>query len=90
MLSPFLATIAHTSHPAPASTDDATPYHPASWGARIIPIILAVYLIPVVALMLLIGVVGMAIVGLAGLVGRMTCWARDSSDAEVEEYTPRS
>jgi hypothetical protein len=86
MLAPFLTTSLRTSRPASEATDDASSCHPASWGARIIQVVLAVYLLPVLVLVLLIGGVGMAIVGLVGLVAKVSCWnaSGGSSDPEIE------
>jgi hypothetical protein len=51
---------------------------------RVVQVVLAIYLLPVLALLLLIGGVGMAVVGLAALVARASSWWGGSSAPEVE------
>jgi hypothetical protein len=87
MHAPFLATSSRTSRPASETPVDASPCRPTTWGVRIVQIVLAIYLLPVLAVLFLIGGAGMAVVGLAALVARAPFWFRGggSSDPEVEE-----
>jgi hypothetical protein len=56
---------------------------------RVVQVVLAIYLLPVLAVIFLIGGVGMAVVGLAGLVARAPFWGGGSSAPEIEENAHR-
>jgi hypothetical protein len=88
MFAPLPATASQTSRPASESTSDASPAHPASWCVRAVQIAMAIYLLPVLALMVLIGGVGMVVVGLVKLVAGALHRGDGSPDAEP--FAPRS
>lgn len=90
MHAPLLATRSRTSRPSSDPTNDDAPCPPASWSVRIVQAVLAVYLLPVLALVLLIGGVGMVVVGLASLAARTPFWRNGPNDPEVEECVSRS
>lgn len=81
MIAPFPATSSRASRTAspeptaPESTGGAAPFRTVDGCARLVQFGLAIYLIPVVALIFLIGGLGIAIVGLVALAAKAASWA---------------
>jgi hypothetical protein len=85
MIAPFPATTSRTSHPASEPSAGASPSRAADWGARIVQISLAIYLLPVLVLLFMIGGVGIAAVGLIAVAARVLRWGGRSGDVEAEQ-----
>jgi hypothetical protein len=89
MIAPFPATSSHASRSAvePAAKESSS--RAVDWGARLVQIGLALYLLPVLILIFMIGGLGMALVGVAVLAARMARWRR-SGEGEPKEDLFRS
>jgi hypothetical protein len=92
MIAPFPATSSRTSRPASEPTAPASPpvSRAVDWGARLVQFALAIYLLPVLALIFLIGGVGIAIVGSVALAARLILGHGRSSGFEEREDGFRS
>lgn len=90
MIAPFPATTSRTSLPASEPAADASPSRAADWGARIVQISLAIYLLPVLVLLFMIGGVGITIVGLVVLAAKVLRWGGRPRGVEVDEDAFRS
>ncbi|WP_076351678.1 hypothetical protein [Paludisphaera borealis] len=86
----FPATTSRTSHSVSEPSAGASPSRATDWGARIVQISLAIYLLPVLVLLFMIGGVGIAAVGLVVLAAKVLRWGGRSRGVEGEEDAFRS
>jgi len=91
MIAPFPATSSRVSRSDSSEpTAAASTSRAVDWGARLVQLSLAVYLLPVLVLIFMIGGVGVVIVGLVALAAKAMRWSGRSRGFEEEEDVFRS
>lgn len=85
MIAPFPATSSRTSRSASEPIAPGASSRAVDWGARLVQIGLAIYLLPVLVLIVLIGGLGIAIVGLVVLAARLMTWGVGSRGLDEQE-----